>query len=452
MSRPVCFMVMPFNKKSAPDRGEIDFDALWDWALAPLLRELGYEPIRADEDLGASIIADMLIRLTASDLVVADLSLANPNVYYEVGIRHAARRPGCVLIAAEWASPRFDFEQIRRLPYPLPAGELTDEKIRAIHQSLREPIAKAATAQSPVYQLVPGYPGDLPRTDSAKFQAFVAHLTEFQAAAATIRAAPRQEKAAMAADLVKRYPLSRPQSPAIILELLGITRDHLGFPAALEFIGRMPADLAQLPFVLEQESLALGKIKRFPEAIAKLEQLIRFQGPDPERLGILGGRYKEMWRVAVREDENSLDARRYLARAIDSYSRGMWLNLNEYYCASNLPRLLRSRRGPDDNDLARQAADIARNACQRARRMDKHDEWLNATLLGAAFDSGDVDEAEALLSQIAEEGAVPWKLDSTLEDLRASLTYQSGTLAAAAQDRLGAVLGALEMLARPDVP
>jgi tetratricopeptide (TPR) repeat protein len=412
---------------------------------------LGYDAIRADEDLGASIIADMLIRLTASDLVVADLSLANANVYYEVGVRHAARRPGCVLIAAEWASPQFDVEQIRRLPYPLPLGELTDDTVRAIRESLSEPIRKAAAAQSPVYQLVPGYPGDLPQTDSAKFQAFVGHLTEFQAAAAAIRAAPAAEKKATARSLLERYPLSRPQSPAIILELLQITRDHLGFAAALELIGRLPPDLAQLPFVLEQEALALGKCQRNPEAVAKLEQMIESQGPDPERLGILGGRYKAMWRTASK-DGNALDAARYLAGAIESYSRGMWLDLNEYYCASNLPRLLRSRRGPGDNDLARQAADITRNACERARRMDKHDEWLNATLLGAAFDSGDAGQAETLLGQILEEGPVPWKLDSTVEDLRASLADQAGTLTAEEKGRLSAVLDTLVTMTTPNVP
>jgi hypothetical protein len=443
-------MVMPFNKKSTPAGDEIDFDALWDRAFAPLLREIGYDPIRADEDLGASIIADMLIRLTASDLVVADLSLANPNVYYEVGVRHAAREPGCVLIAAEGASPSFDFEQIRRVPYPLPAGELNDEAACAIRQRLLEPIKDAAKAQSPVYQLVPGYPGELPKTDSANFQAFVGHLSEFQTAAAEIRAAPVAQHAAMASALLSRYPLTEPQSPAIILELLRLTRDNIGFPAALELIESMPRDLRRLPFVLEQEALALGKCKRFPEAIAKLELLIKFHGPDPERLGILGGRYKDMWRAAANAGQ-AMESRQYLAKAIESYCDGMWLDLNEYYCASNLPRLLRGRRRPGDPDLARQAADIVRNACERARRMNKHDEWLNATLLGAAFDAGDADQAETLRDQIADEGAVAWQLSSTLNDLRASLAEQAKTLPVPAQERLAAVLSDLEGLAGPNV-
>jgi len=449
MSRPVCFMVMPFGKKVTPDQGEIDFDSLWDRAFSPLLRDMGYDPIRADQDLGASIIADMLIRLTASDLVVADLSLANANVYYEVGVRHAARRPGCILIAADWASPQFDVAQVRRVRYPLRRGELTDDAVDAIRESLAEPVRTLAAGQSPVYQLVPGYPGELPQTDSLRFQEFVGHLTEFQTAAAAIRAAPGAQKPAMASALLGCYPLSQPQSPAIILELLRMARDHLGFPAALELISRLPKDLTKLPFVIEQEALALGKCGRVVEAIAKLEQLISVQGPDPERLGILGGRYKDMW-LAAGAVGNKPEAAKYLSKAIESYCDGMWLDLNEYYCASNLPRLLRSRDRAGDRDLARQAADIALNACERARRMNNPDEWLNATLLGAAFDAGDPDQAETLLGQIIEEGPATWKVGSTVKDLRASLAQQADTLAAESKSRLAAVLGSLESLTGPN--
>jgi hypothetical protein len=73
-----------------------------------------------------------------------------------------------------------------------------------------------------------------------RFQKFVGHLTEFQAAAAVITAAPAARQKAMARDLLDSYPLSRPQSPAIILELLRIARDYLGFGSALELIGRLP--------------------------------------------------------------------------------------------------------------------------------------------------------------------------------------------------------------------
>lgn len=49
-----------------------------------------------------------------------------------------------------------------------------------------------------------------------------------------------------------------------------------------------------------------------------------------------------------------------------------------------------------------------------------NDEWLNPTLLGAAFDAGDVEKAQDLAEQVALEGAAAWKLATTLEDCRTS--------------------------------
>ena len=346
-------MVMPFNIKTVPDHGDVDYNALWDRAFFPLLDELGYSPVRADEDLGASIVADMLIRLTASDLVIADLSLANANVYYEVGVRHAARKPGCVLVAPEWAKPSFDLAGIRHVPYPLPPGELTDEVASTIKEALREPLPNAAPSASPVYELVPGYPELLPSEHSARFDAFVGHLTDFQNESKTIRASPKDEQRRRVQALLTKYPLDQPQSPAIVLELLRLVRDHLDFATVLEFIAQLPSDLATSPFVLEQQALALGKQQRHPEAVATLEQLIETHGSNPERQGLLGGRYKEAWRAALDQPDRAVDARRHLNRAIESYTTGMWLDLNEYYCASNLARLLRARRATDDEGSGR---------------------------------------------------------------------------------------------------
>ena len=53
--------------------------------MTPAIRELGYDPVRADPDLGAAIIKEMIERLAISDLVIADVSTPNGNVYYEFG-------------------------------------------------------------------------------------------------------------------------------------------------------------------------------------------------------------------------------------------------------------------------------------------------------------------------------------------------------------------------------
>ena len=136
MPKPLCFMVMPFGTKpvvpavqGAPAR--IDFDKLWHEALDPTLRALGYETFRADQDTGSMIIHEMLARLYFSDLVVADMTIPNGNVYYEIGIRHAARDVGCVLIAADWSQPLFDTQQMRRITYPL-----ADEAVLKLYDAL----------------------------------------------------------------------------------------------------------------------------------------------------------------------------------------------------------------------------------------------------------------------------------------------------------------------------
>jgi len=114
MPRPICFMIMPYGIKpsqrpdsaTAPD--QIDFNRLWTSAFEPAIRQLGYDPVRADQDLGAAIIKEMIERLAISDLVIADVTTPNGNVYYEVGVRHAAKPTDCVMVAADWTRPLFD--------------------------------------------------------------------------------------------------------------------------------------------------------------------------------------------------------------------------------------------------------------------------------------------------------------------------------------------------------
>src|SRR5215469_16987298 len=146
MTRPICFMIMPYSKKAtsapagsqAPDK--VDFDRLWEAALRPAIDKARYEPIRANEDVGALIIVEMIERLAISDMVIADVSIPNGNVYYEVGIRHAAKRGGCMLTAAEWANPLFDVAQMRHIRYPLPEESISDETAAKIVEIIRTEI------------------------------------------------------------------------------------------------------------------------------------------------------------------------------------------------------------------------------------------------------------------------------------------------------------------------
>ena len=104
----------------------------------------------------------------------------------------------------------------------------------------------------------------------------------------------------------------------------------------------------------------------------------------------------------------------------------MCLDHNDFYPTFNLPRLYRSRGRDGDERKAVLAAMVTSAARQRSLDLRTDNEWTQKTLLGAAFDSGAVESARALLARIRKE-AVAWQLESTLTDLVVSLVPATGS-------------------------
>jgi len=101
----------------------------------------------------------------------------------------------------------------------------------------------------------------------------------------------------------------------------------------------------------------------------------------------------------------------------------MKLDLNDYYPSSNLARLYQRRKRAGDTDKTRVAAAVAMVACERARTLKSNDQWLNPTLLGAAFDSGDVTKAQEFADLVLQDGPAAWKLEVAVGDYRISAAY-----------------------------
>jgi hypothetical protein len=421
MPDPVAFMVMPFGRRptgrSEPAvPGEVDFDLLWFRVYRPVLQELGYRPVRADADVGSLIIAEMIQRLVLGDLVVADLTLPNVNVYYEVGIRHAARKTGCILTAADWARPVFDLAQIRQVRFPLADGLVGSESATTARAHLSEGLMKMTDSVSPVFEGVPGYPDQADPQHAAAFAELADELMSFDADVRAAYLAPQAERRDQALQVFERHGHKRAVREADALLLLRMLRDLVGWSAVQDFIAGLPPAIAHHPLVMEQECLAMAKT-RAPGptvAAARLEQLIARYGETSERLGLLGGRYKQLASAAADEPER----RRYLDQAISSYDRGMMADLNDYYPASNLPLLYRERGAEGDQQRAADAEVITMAACRRALRLRTADEWVRPTLLGLAFGRGDVAQAQQLLREVAAEGPAAWQIETTLTDLQ----------------------------------
>jgi hypothetical protein len=450
MPEPIAFMVMPFNVKETGGTGpdvplKVDFDALWDRVYQPVLAELGYRPVRADRDVGALIISEMIQRLTLADLVVADVSIPNANVYYEVGVRHAARDVGCVLVAADWAKPVFDLAQMRQVRYPLTDGGIGDAAVAAATAKLRVELDKPTTGTSPVFAAVPGYPADIKMDRVSAFEDVVAELSEFDAEVRAVRFLPPDERPAAARAVRDRHGGKRVVREAVVLALVRLLRDYAGWQETLDYIDILPSNVARHPLVVEQRCLALGKVGRAATATARLEELIRLHGPSSERLGLLGGRYKELWRAASKPADTSF----YLDRMIDAYERGTNVDLNRYYPPSNLPRLYRKRGADGDQKRAHRAEVLVAAACERAIALGIADEWIDATLLGLAFDAGDLAEARQLQQKVERAGGVDWMNESTIRDLEITMENQHDE---GVRQELDAILTSLRRLVKAPTP
>lgn len=410
---------MPYGTKdsqaaSTSTPARIDFDALWLKAFEPVLRNLGYEPIRADQDLGALIIHEMLERLYFSDLVVADMTTPNGNVYYELGVRHACRRTGCILISADWAKPLFDVAQMRRVTYALPEGTITDATAQTIHTMLQDRLPALIDGESPMYQVLSGFPSNVDASRASSMRTTLTELSNFQAKVSAVRQAPKEQQKVRALTLCDEQPAGPAIPASVAFEIVYLLRDCAGWPEMLAYLDACPATIRDLALMREQRCLAISKSGNHLDAIGALEELIQLQGDSSERQGLLGGRYKKLFSSA----SNVVDKARYLNRAIQHYEHGMKLDLNDYYPSCNLPSLYRIRGQEGDEEAAQAAATVTRLACERAEERGSADEWLKPTRLGAAFGSGDISAATKLLIDIERSGNLAtWKLETTIVDL-----------------------------------
>ena len=105
-----CFVMMPFGPW---------FDRYYQEIYVPAIKEAGLEPIRADELFTTgSVVEQIWEQIEKGKLLLADLSGKNPNVFYELGLAHAARKP-VVFTAAQVDDVPFDLRHLRVIIYDI---------------------------------------------------------------------------------------------------------------------------------------------------------------------------------------------------------------------------------------------------------------------------------------------------------------------------------------------
>ena len=151
------FIIRPFGKKKDGKGDEIDFDAVARDLIDPALTAVGAEG-RETLDIvqSGNIRTDMFRRLLTADLVVADLSIHNANVFYELGIRHALRDHGTLMLRCDADSFPFDLQTDRYFTYdkkdPAASVAKLTESLEAINAQIK---TNYSAKDSPVFTSLP---------------------------------------------------------------------------------------------------------------------------------------------------------------------------------------------------------------------------------------------------------------------------------------------------------
>ena len=97
MSEKICFVIAPIGEPESETRKRSD--QILKHVISPAAVECGYNATRADQISEPGMITSQVIQHIVDDpLVIADLTERNPNVFYELAIRHAIRKPLVQLI------------------------------------------------------------------------------------------------------------------------------------------------------------------------------------------------------------------------------------------------------------------------------------------------------------------------------------------------------------------
>ncbi len=412
-SRPLCFVLMPFGKKPNSVGTIVDFDAVYKDIIAPAVVNAGLEPLRADEEMAGGIIhKPMFERLILCEYAVADLTTANANVFYELGVRHAVRRWRTILLFAEGCGQLpFDVAQLRAMPYRLGPGGVPDE-CETARAALADRLKMAQeVTDSPIYQLVEGYP-EIDHTKTDVFRDRVRYSENMKVKLAEARKKGVEAIRSIESELGEIGMIES----GVVIDIFLSYRSVEAFSDMISLVEKMAPPLVATIMVQEQLALAFNREKRGDDAERVLKKLIEKRGPSSETYGILGRVYKDRWETAFKNGETIL-AQGLLDKAIETYLKGFEADWRDAYPGINTVTLMELKEPPDPR--RERLIQVVAYAAERRIAAGKPDYWDYATILEIAVLAKDEKKAMTSLGNALAAVREPlFELTTTLRNLR----------------------------------
>jgi tetratricopeptide repeat protein len=343
-----CFVVMGFGVKTDYATGrKLDLDKSYRLLIKPVVEAKGFVCVRADEIRHSGAIdVPMYQELLSADIVIADLSTANPNAFYELGVRHALRPQTTIVISENKLPYPFDLNHVAITSYTHLGDAIDYDEVMRFRNELSatlDAVLRDQKTDSPIYTFLQQLTPPVLSTPAA------------QAVAQAGQALERGGEAIAKAVADSRAPEPGPEDKtlATIIEQgeQAIKGDRFSeaqtlFALALQ-LGKGKAasgSIAFDPYLIQRLVLATYKSKQPDEvsalknALGVLAQLDPEGSNDPETVGLAGAIEKRHFDKAQGTE--------HLNRAIRYYGRGYHLR-NDWYNGINLAYLLNVRTGTE---------------------------------------------------------------------------------------------------------
>ena len=423
------FVVMPYGTKE-----DVNFDRVYAEYIRPALAGAGFDVFRADEEtLPGDIRSDMFQELLIADLVVADLSIDNPNVWYELGVRHGLRARGIVQIRCRRDRMPFDVYTDRTVRYHIKDGAPDPDTV----QDDRDALAAAAKATaeswhgrriSPVYRYL-GYLQEpewkVLRVDGAK--EFWEKHEAWQRRIEVARQRQRPGDILVLADEAPTQVLAIEARVAVAKALRGLGQFSFALEQVETVLSMNPTNVV----ARQEKGILLNRLGRRDEAREWLKSLVEDHPDDAETWGLLGRVEKETWieswrgpgRTAAQMRAAAADEDAQLREAASTYATGFLRDPRHYYSGINALTLLHLSchltAADERADHLRAMEGGVRWAVQSALDGDSKDYWARATLGDLELLIGDRARIERAYREAVAVADKNWfNLDSSCQQLR----------------------------------
>jgi len=445
----MCFVAMPFRKRADPRDPKllIDFDQVFS-VLKTIGEGAGYQTDRADLEQSDGLIhRAMYERLIVAELVIADISFGNPNVAYEVGVRHGTGRARTILVGAQVYVEKgipFDIGPMRVLTYGIePDGTMSAASADALGKALIARIQQEREGllptDNPIVQVTGLAPWGGP--SHLKVDVFLQRMKYVDETSRKISELVGKKGGEEELDAIEREltsGTSHLEVAALHTNLLGLFlawREKKKYDRMEALFPRFPPELQRTAIALEQLALARN---RLAEAAAK--------GGDPAkaealRAGALDATKQlppekwssETWGIVGRIHKGAYDAaqdpverKASLRQAIVSYEKGFAADQRDSYPGVNAVTLRAIRNAPDDAQALATLLPAVQFSADHAppptrdRQADAY--WQTATKLELACIARDWERAQDLLVEAlglrSEPWMQSWMFDTTANNLK----------------------------------